>query len=58
MNTYSPLRVLDTPTDLIHYPVVFKLVIVGEASVGKSSIMNRYLGEGFYTESFPTIGKF
>ena len=57
MNTYTPLRVLDISTDLIHYPTVLKLVVVGETMVGKSCLISNCMGEDFYADGFPTIGK-
>jgi len=42
------------PEDLKEY--VFKLVLLGEAAVGKTSLINRYV-EGSFTEDYkPTLG--
>jgi len=34
----------------------FKILIIGESSVGKSSLMTRFVDETFQTTFFPTIG--
>ena len=36
--------------------ILFKLIVVGDAAVGKSSLMNNYLGNPFMDNEVPTIG--
>ena len=37
-------------------PLLAKICLLGDGEVGKTSLMNRYLNRGFYTEYIPTIG--
>ncbi|CAF4720711.1 unnamed protein product [Rotaria magnacalcarata] len=40
------------PSEVCH----FKILIIGESSVGKSSLMTRFVDETFQATFFPTIG--
>jgi GTPase SAR1 family protein len=39
------------------YDYLFKLIIVGDSCVGKTSILQRFHGENFTQVAVPTIGK-
>lgn len=44
----------DTPTNRFDY--IFKIVIIGDATCGKTSLMKRYVDKSFYCNSLTTIG--
>ncbi|MFX0209062.1 MAG: GTP-binding protein, partial [Candidatus Hodarchaeota archaeon] len=35
---------------------LFKIVLIGDGAVGKTSIRRRYMGEGFSTDFLATMG--
>ena len=40
----------------LDYDYIFKYILIGNASVGKSTILNRFVNESFSAESNPTMG--
>ncbi len=38
------------------YDIIYKLLIIGDAGVGKTGIMNRYIYNNFNSQSKPTMG--
>ena len=42
--------------DQDHYDYLFKIVVIGEGSVGKSCLLTRYTSNQFIKDSRPTIG--
>ena len=40
----------------LDYDYIFKYILIGDASVGKSTILNRFVNESFSAESNPTMG--
>lgn len=40
----------------LSYTYLFKIVIVGDSGVGKSTLLNRYVDAGFTDQHIPTIG--
>ena len=39
-----------------NYEVMFKVVLVGDSSVGKTNIMSKYLKNEFHEDSKATVG--
>jgi len=42
--------------DTLEYDYVFKYILVGDASVGKSTLLNMYINRQFRDASNPTMG--
>lgn len=40
----------------LDYDYIFKYILIGDASVGKSTILNRFIDDTFVPESNPTMG--
>ena len=40
------------------YDVIYKVMLVGESSVGKTSVIKSLMGRRFNPEEFTTIGEF
>ena len=38
------------------YDSMFKILLIGDSQVGKSSLMNKYANDSFTTNNVPTIG--
>ena len=66
------IRIKNTPFDLSNvnresvardsvilqcdYDSMFKILLIGDSQVGKSSLMNKYANDTFTTNNVPTIG--
>ena len=46
----------DGGRDEREYDVLFKILLVGDANVGKTSLLSRFIGEGFVESYKATIG--
>ncbi len=42
--------------DSLEYDYIFKYILVGDASVGKSTILSMFVNNQFKSESNPTMG--
>jgi GTPase SAR1 family protein len=40
----------------LDYDYIFKYILIGDASVGKSTLLNMFVNESFVSESNPTMG--
>ena len=40
----------------LDYDYIFKYILIGDASVGKSTLLNMFVNETFISESNPTMG--
>jgi hypothetical protein len=40
----------------LDYDYIFKYILIGDASVGKSTILNRFVNDSYTSESNPTMG--
>jgi len=40
----------------LDYDYIFKYILIGDTSVGKSTILNRFVNDSFASESNPTMG--
>ena len=38
------------------HPLVFKMILIGDSSVGKTSIMERIISNNFSSNNQPTLG--
>lgn len=55
-HTHSHHKRSDCPAMNPEYDYLFKIVLVGDSGVGKSSIVKRYEEEIFISTNLPTIG--
>ena len=39
------------------YSHIYKLIIIGDSGVGKSSLLQRYVDDSFNSNILPTLGK-
>ena len=40
----------------LDYDYIFKYILIGDASVGKSTLLNRFVNDSYSAESNPTMG--